>query len=175
VSYVGGIKEFPRFARVKKNNKKHSLRLSDDPFDDKDCNHQGCAYCPKRLRALMNISDYKSTNPKSIQAFANFLGENYSIKDLEIFNKTYDSPFTQIEKQIGDNDELNPTTEASLDVQYISSIGNNTRTWSFTTEGTQDLVNEPFVKMFTTLLAMDEHPLVLSMSYADELDSVDAA
>ena len=29
--------------------------------------------------------------------------------------------------------------------------------------------------MFITLLAMDEHPLVLSMSQADELDTVDNA
>jgi len=54
-----------------------------------------------------------------------------------------------IEKQMGTNDESGPTTEASLDVQYITSIGNHARTWSFTTEGNSDLLNEPFVKLFT--------------------------
>jgi len=58
VDYIGGLKEFPRFSKVKNNNnKKQAFRLTDDPFDDKDCNRQGCSYCPKRVREDMNISD----------------------------------------------------------------------------------------------------------------------
>ena len=113
----------------------------------------------------MNISDYKSSHPDNLQGFANFLGQDWSGADLQMFSQTYDTKMnTTLSKVVGVNDETNPGDEASLDLQYIMSIGNNVPTWSLTQQGTIDHINEPFVELFAKILNMDSIPLVLSVS-----------
>jgi len=55
------------------------------------------------------------------------------------------------------------------------SIGNNVPTWSLTQQGTIDHINEPFVELFAKILNMESIPLVLSVSYADNVTDVDSS
>jgi len=72
---------------------------------------------------------------------------------------------------IGPNDATNPGGEASLDIQYIMGVAPNVTTTFWSLGGLHD-GQEPFLEWITSVLADPNAPLVHSISYADDEDSV---
>lgn len=62
--------------------------------------------------------------------------------------------------------------EASLDTQYMLSIGNNITTWFWSTAGRHEQ-QEPFLQWLIDLSNTDKPPLVNSASYSDKEASLD--
>jgi tripeptidyl-peptidase-1 len=136
---------------------------------------------PDFIREIYGISDDhkfgKDSNNR--QAVAQFLQQYYSSDDLKQFAQKFnsDSPYdTSSVKVIGPNDATNPGVEASLDIQYITAIGNNISTIFYSTDGQQpgNPENEPFLKWLQVLSKTPDSdiPFVISISYGDDENSV---
>ena len=95
---------------------------------------------PSMLRKLYNISEVGGKSNASSQAVVSFLHEYFSPVDLLSFQLQY-SPESQgrTPKVIGDNLPASPTLEASLDIQYIMSVGPSVPTEFWYTPGKQVL------------------------------------
>lgn len=95
---------------------------------------------PSMLRKLYNISEVGGKSNAS-QAVVSFLHEYFSPVDLLSFQLQY-SPESQgrTPKVIGDNLPASPTLEASLDIQYIMSVGPSVPTEFWYTPGKQVLL-----------------------------------
>jgi tripeptidyl-peptidase I len=87
-----------------------------------------------------------ATHLHCLQAVTSFLGQYYSPDDLSKFQKTFGLTPLAIETTIGPNDDSKPGVEASLDVQYLTGVNNDTiRTWVWSTAGEMSGGNEPFL------------------------------
>jgi tripeptidyl-peptidase-1 len=77
-------------------------------------------------------------------------------------------------KVIGPNNENSPTGEGSLDVQYITAIGKNipTEYWSFPGRQPGNIENEPFLDWLILLGNTTNPPLVFSVSYGEDENSI---
>ena len=129
---------------------------------------------------MYNMGDHEAscTDCNNTQQVASFLKNAYSPKDLQMFFGEY-YPIAKgrtVSKVIGPNDDSNPTTEGSLDVEYIMSIGGNVDTIVWATAGKRPYPggeNEPFLDWVTAVVdgaTNGTTPLsnVVSVSYADE-------
>ena len=84
---------------------------------------------PKTIASRYNISDYESTNSGNSQAIASFLSQYFKPTDLEKFQERYNVPNNPIVKIVGENSANKPGIEATLDVEYITSIAKKVATW----------------------------------------------
>jgi tripeptidyl-peptidase-1 len=141
---------------------------------------------PSTLRDMYNIGDREASCNASChnsQQVASFLNNSFSPKDLQMFFRQY---YPKAEGRtpthvFGNNNDGNPTLEASLDVEYIMAIGGNVDTIVWATPGERPYPggeNEPFLTWVTAVVdgATDgSRPLsnVISVSYADEEFVVD--
>jgi peptidoglycan hydrolase-like protein with peptidoglycan-binding domain len=89
-----------------------------------------------------------------------FLGQYFDENDLQLFQNKFNLPQTPIEKIIGPNDG-SPGTEALLDVQYLTGIPGNIRTWVYSTTGTRPGDNEPFLKWLMEVESEQESTFLL--------------
>ena len=134
---------------------------------------------PPRLRALANMTDADvgkgvadATGIK--QGVASFLGQEYAPADLLAFRKKYDLSTDSLDNLLvpvpASQKHDNVGVEASMDVQYITSTGNEIATEHWVTKGTQpgNPENEPFVAWLTSVAAEQNPPSVFSISYGDE-------
>ncbi len=145
----------------------------------RDTNDDGVS--PDFLREIYGISDADKfgTQSNNRQAVAQFLKQYYSADDLQQFASKFnsDSPFdTSSVQVVGPNDASNPGVEASLDIQYITAIGNNISTIFYSTDGQQpgNPENEPFLKWLQVIASTPDSdiPLVVSISYGDDESTV---
>eukprot|EP00127_Corallochytrium_limacisporum_P000032 Clim_evm11s2 gene=Clim_evmTU11s2 len=84
---------------------------------------------PSAIESAYDIGGYVATNTNTSQAIASFQGQFFSPNDLAEFQDTFDviaNPIATIE---GENNSSEPGLEASLDVQYITGVGQNITTW----------------------------------------------
>ncbi len=58
--------------------------------------------------------------------------------DLFEFAQQTNEPFTNISKFLGPTDEEGDTTEATLDVEYLTALGSGAFTWYITIEVLND-------------------------------------
>ena len=140
---------------------------------------------PPRLRALANMTDTdigkgpSSTDKNAVkQGVASFLGQEYAAADLLAFRKKYSLTTTDLDQLLvpvpSTQKHDNVGVEASMDVQYITSTGNEIVTEHWVTNGTQpgNPENEPFVAWLTSVASSANPPSVFSISYGDEENGV---
>ncbi|RLN69709.1 hypothetical protein BBP00_00000150 [Phytophthora kernoviae] len=121
--------------------------------------------------------DLVVTNPSNTQCVPSFYTESYDPADLEIFFKEYlpgENPPRIIDKGSRVNQPQKASTEASLDVQYITGVGRNATTYVWTMNGSNPYSSEdePFVEFAQDVLALENPPLVVSISYSDDEEHI---
>ncbi|DAZ99182.1 TPA: hypothetical protein N0F65_008215 [Lagenidium giganteum] len=131
-----------------------------------------------RLRQTYGIpDDLVVTNETNTQCTPSFYEESWSPSDLKKFYEQFlpDSPLP-IVIQRGDrvNVPEKASTEASLDIQYLTSVARNATTYMYTMNGTNPFSpeDEPFVKFVTEVLEMEQPPYVVSISYSDDEEHI---
>ncbi|KAF4040590.1 Pro-kumamolisin [Phytophthora infestans] len=117
------------------------------------------------------------TNPSNTQCVPSFYDESYDPADLKTFFSQYlpgENPPPIIEKGSRVNNPEHASTEASLDVQYITGVGRNATTFVWTMNGSNPYSSEdePFVEFVQDVLALENPPLVVSISYSDDEEHI---
>jgi tripeptidyl-peptidase-1 len=165
VDFISGLDYFPVVARK-------ALTVNSSHKSAAASNTLGVD--PPSLRSRYQIGDIMCTHPNTTQATANFLGEGYSDDDLRFFFEVFypSSAGQKVSKVVGQNND--PSLEASLDIQYISSIGFGAETWWISDDDEHDQ-QEPFLAYMVLLSKTPDTPLVHSISYADMAWSEDVA
>ncbi|ETI31125.1 hypothetical protein F443_21849 [Phytophthora nicotianae P1569] len=131
-----------------------------------------------QVRQIYGIPDnLVVTNPSNAQCVPSFYDESYDPADLKTFFSQYlpgESPPPVIEKGSRVNHPERATTEASLDVQYITGVGRNATTFVWTMNGSNpySAEDEPFVEFAQDVLALENPPLVVSISYSDDEEHI---
>jgi tripeptidyl-peptidase-1 len=130
---------------------------------------------PSFLRQLYGVGNATNTAPNNQQAVASFLNQYYNPDDLQTFFKKF-SPSSEGQKAnlVGPNIPLDPGLEASLDIEYIMSVGTDINSTFWSTAGRQpdNHENEPFLVFLYNLGNATDPPLVVSMSYGDNENTV---
>ncbi|KAL4095556.1 hypothetical protein PRIC1_008930 [Phytophthora ramorum] len=121
--------------------------------------------------------DLVVTNAGSTQCVPSFYDEVWNPDDLKTFYAQYlpgESPPQIIEKGGRANRPEMASTEASLDVQYITGVGRNASTFVWTMNGSNPYSSEdePFVEFAEDVLALENPPLVISISYSDDEEHI---
>ena len=172
LDFVGGVLHFPAV------NGPSSPRVSDQDFSEsmvtRDQIHIGVF--PSVLRERYNVSDVVGTHPDNRQSVAQFLEQYYSPTDLREFFYMFGSSFKHLEnmtKVIGP-DSGRSGIEASLDTQYIMSLGAMVPTWFWSTGGRHES-QEPFLEWLLDVSNRSDVPWVHSVSYSDNEDTLDVA
>jgi tripeptidyl-peptidase-1 len=124
---------------------------------------------PKSTPSL--LAQYYGVNPTTVatqdatQAIFASLSQSFDPTDLASFQSQFSTPTNPIQVTVGTNDpsacatNANTCTEASLDVQQITSNGANTTFWSVPAS------NDLFVDWITAVASLPTPPLVHSVSY----------
>jgi len=132
---------------------------------------------PTSLRKLYNVGDVEGKSSKNRQAVTAFLEQYYRPTDLAKFYKNYYTSAVgrKVQKVIGPN-KANAGVEASLDIEYITTLGGNvpTQFWSFKGRAPDNPENEPFLDfLFLVANTSDaDIPYVFSTSYGEDETSV---
>uniref|UniRef100_A0A7S1VBJ7 Peptidase S53 domain-containing protein n=1 Tax=Sexangularia sp. CB-2014 TaxID=1486929 RepID=A0A7S1VBJ7_9EUKA len=120
---------------------------------------------PSLLQQYYGVSPSTVASQDATQAIFASLSQSFDPTDLSTFQSQFSTPNNPIQVTVGTNDPSacasNPDTctEASLDVQQITSNGANTTFWSV--QASDDL----FVDWITAVAALPNPPLVHSVSY----------
>ncbi|XP_038632251.1 tripeptidyl-peptidase 1 [Scyliorhinus canicula] len=169
VDFVGGMHRFPaKNTVISKAWKTSRHRIAGF--------HLGVTPAVLRKRYNLTASDVGSYENNS-QAVAQFLEQYFHQLDLTVFMQLFGRSFvhrTQVDKVIGCQKGIMDGLEASLDVEYIMSIGGNIATWVFSNGGRHES-QEPFLEWMTLLSNMSAIPWVHSISYGDDEDSLSMA
>uniref|UniRef100_M4BFP3 subtilisin n=1 Tax=Hyaloperonospora arabidopsidis (strain Emoy2) TaxID=559515 RepID=M4BFP3_HYAAE len=130
------------------------------------------------IRRTYGIPDgLVATNPSNMQCVSSFFNESYDPEDLSTFFEQFlpgeDVPRI-IEKGSRVNQPEQASTEASLDVQYLTGVCRNATTFVWTMNGSNPYSSEdePFVEFAEEVLALENPPLVISISYADDEEHI---
>ncbi|KAG6609239.1 putative tripeptidyl-peptidase [Phytophthora cinnamomi] len=121
--------------------------------------------------------DLVVTNSTNTQCVPSFYDEAYNLEDLQAFYKQYlpgENPPKIIEKGDRVNTPERASTEASLDLQYITGVGRNATTYIWTMNGSNPYSSEdePFVEFAEDVLALENPPYVVSISYSDDEEHI---
>lgn len=174
VDFVAPTTRFPSPLRLRR------MRSADRPANK---SQHLLGTTPSSIRDLYKIGDTTGTNrADNKQMAAGFLKKFIAPTDLQLFYGHYypegkkDSPPTIV----GPNDASQPSTEGSLDIQYLMSLASKIQTTYWYTAGEVPYPggeNEPFVKWLAGLALLNDTalPNVISVSYADEEFVVDPA
>ena len=166
LDFIGGLHRFPPVS--KKSGVKISASRNFASVKHVDF-HVGVY--PKVLRNRYNISNSDvGKHQNNSQAVAQFLEQHYHTTDLVEFMTLFvGSEFphlTKVSKVVGPNSGLIAGVEASLDIQYIMSLGANIPTWFWSTAGRHES-QEPFLEWMVAIGNMSQVPFVHSISYGD--------
>ncbi|XP_028403778.1 tripeptidyl-peptidase 1-like [Dendronephthya gigantea] len=160
LDFVGGLLRFPALNTLKSSKRSGA-----------DFVHVGVY--PAVLRSRYNVSNTVGMYPNNSQAVAQFLEQHYNPNDLKEFFAIFGRGFkhhSDVTKVVGPNSGRSGI-EASLDVQYIMSLGANIPTWFWSTAGRHES-QEPFLEWIIAIGNMSEVPNVFSVSYGDNEDSL---
>lgn len=131
-----------------------------------------------QIRDRYNIPhDLVVTNAANTQCVPSFYTESWSPDDLAKFYKDY-LPGSAVPTVIAKGSRANipekASTEASLDIQYITGVARNATTYMWTMNGSNpySVQDEPFVEFVQEILDMDNPPFVVSISYSDDEEEV---
>ena len=172
VDFVGGVLRFPAV-----NGPSSPMVHKQEFFDNmltRDQIHIGVF--PRVLRERYNVSDVVGSHPDNRQSVAQFLEQYYSPTDLKEFFFLFGGSFKHLKemtKVIGPNSGRSGI-EASLDTQYIMSLGAMVPTWFWSTAGRHES-QEPFLEWLLDISNHSDVPWVHSVSYSDNEDTLDEA
>ena len=135
---------------------------------------------PATLRSLYNVGAVEGTpGSKNKQACTAFLKQFYKPTDLTAFWKKYYPKASGRTVKLVGPDTGPPGVEASLDIEYISTMGGgvDTEFWSFAGSAPDNPQNEPFLKwMFLVGNTSDATvPKIFSTSYGEAEHTVTLA
>lgn len=170
VDFVGGVLRFPvldgrPFSTISGEDFLQSI------MPGKDKVHIGVY--PSVLRERYNVSSVVGSHPNNSQCVAQFLEQYYNPGDLKEFFAMFGGSFTHLDemaKVIGP-DSGRSGIEASLDTQYIMSLGANISTWFWSTGGRHES-QEPFLEWLVDISNHSSVPWVHSISYSDNEDTL---
>ena len=124
---------------------------------------------PANLRQVYGVPSTKvATNSKTTQAVAEFQGQFYSPSDLATFWSTEKVTWAPVPtlKVVGTNSPAKPGVEASLDVQYLTSVGAGAAT-TFYSYPNFNFFND-LITWTSDVLSESNPPFVHSVSYGDQ-------
>ena len=127
---------------------------------------------PHVLRKRYNVTKVGTASNNSQAVFA-ALGQHFTQLDLDEFWAEFGEWFPhshRVEKVVGPNHPPSGV-EASLDVQYIMSLGANISTWFWSMAGLHE-GQEPFLQWMIDVGNTTEVPYLFSVSYGDDEDSL---
>nr|XP_061824334.1 tripeptidyl-peptidase 1-like [Nerophis lumbriciformis]XP_061824335.1 tripeptidyl-peptidase 1-like [Nerophis lumbriciformis] len=171
LDFVGGLHRFPP-----KEHKPSEVSTSGTKLQSDTKFHLGVTPAVLRARYNMSATDVGAAKNNS-QAVAQFLEQYYSPADLAEFMSIYGSSFQHlsiVDRVVGTQGTGKAGIEASLDVEYIMSMGANIPTWVFTNPGRHES-QEPFLQWMVLISNMSDLPWVHTISYGDEEDSLSTA
>jgi tripeptidyl-peptidase-1 len=126
---------------------------------------------PYFLRDLYNVGSASGSSKNNSMAVAQFLEQYFSTLDLnEFFVLFYREAIGNQPTVIGPNPS-GAGTEASLDIEYIMALGANVPTTFWSNAG-REANQEPFLKWMTDVGKTEHPPLLFSVSYGDDEDSL---
>lgn len=114
---------------------------------------------PTCLRSAYGIGDARASHPDNLQAV--IVNEPYESSDLEKFLAKYKLPKQTVAKNVNGEPTGTPGVEASLDMEYIISMGSGTPTWWFHLDGA---ASNPFAAWLTYMSNTKAIPWVQSLS-----------
>jgi tripeptidyl-peptidase-1 len=123
---------------------------------------------PSTIWQSYNISSYESSSPENSQAVAAFQTEYFKPSDLSQFQELYGVASSPIVNITGGNNDQEPTTEASLDVQYITGVGRKVATWFIHTSEVVYTYHDDFLTWIIRQTNTTNSPWVHSVSYGYE-------
>ena len=130
---------------------------------------------PDSLRELYGVDDALGGKSNARQGVTAFLHQYYTESDLQQFYKEYFPELSgvPIAEVIGPNSDT-AGVEASLDVEYMTTLGAGVPTefWSFPGRQPDAPANEPFLDFLYLLGNTTNPPLVFSTSYGEDETSV---
>jgi tripeptidyl-peptidase-1 len=134
---------------------------------------------PASLRALYNVGDVEGKAPANKLACTAFLKQYYHPADLaKFYKKFYPAAVGRTPKLVGPDTGF-PGIEASLDIEYISTMGGGVEAefWSFHGSAPDNPQNEPFLDfMYLVSNTTDaEVPKIFSTSYGEGEKTVSMA
>jgi tripeptidyl-peptidase-1 len=159
VAFVGGVRHFPRSVPKIVATKKRSPEF-------------GVAITPRIIHERYGSVGVANKAANNSQAVAQFLGQVFREADLQEFFLLH-SPENIGRRPtiIGPDGGLFGGTEAELDIQYIFAVGQSVSTIFWSTPGLKD-GQEPFLTWINAVAAYRNPPLVNSVSYGDDEDSL---
>jgi len=169
LDFIGGVHRFPNvnFLKTKQ------VDFADEISEEGEGIHVGVYPTILRNRYNLTAADVGS-HPNNSQAVAQFLEQYFTNRDLSEFMRLFvGSDFahqTSINHVVGPNSG-STGIEASLDTQYIMSMGSNITTWFWSTAG-RHASQEPFLLWLVELGNTSVIPPVFSVSYGDNEDSL---
>ncbi|XP_075704152.1 tripeptidyl-peptidase 1 [Rhinoderma darwinii] len=168
IDFVGGLHRFPEERRV--------LRRANDKQEEMTAEfHLGVTPTILRQRYNLSASDV-GTHPNNSQACAQFLEQYFEPADLSEFMSLFGGSFEhrlEVDHVVGQQGGR-AGLEASLDVEYIMSMGANISTWVISNAGRHES-QEPFLDWMLLLSNLSAVPWVHTISYGDDEDSLSAA
>ena len=138
---------------------------------------------PQVLMDAYNITGHEPqpiTGKRNIQSYYQYV-QWTNLTGLQLFCRKYlpDVPLDKctVKQFVGANDNNNPSTESSLDSQYIFAVSGGAETWSYSIPFAAD-PNSPEDDNFCTswahfsqeIFKESPHPFVVSMSYGEQLN-----
>lgn len=117
------------------------------------------------------------SNASNTQCSPSFYDEAYNPADLVTFYSRF-LPHENIPAIVEKGNRVNhpehASTEASLDLQYLTGVARNATTyiWNMNGSNPSSPEDEPFVEFVHEVLAMNDPPLVVSISYSDDEEHI---
>lgn len=170
IDYIGGAT-----SRLPAQNQKLAIKESEFKQRPSDDFGEHIGIYPTIIRERYNLSAEVGQHPDNSQCTPQFLEQYYHQRDLSVFWRWYGKGYyhrDDIDIVVGDVPDGMSGIEASLDTQYMLSIGNNITTWFWSTAGRHEQ-QEPFLQWLIDLSNTDKPPLVNSASYSDKEASLD--
>ncbi|XP_074073574.1 tripeptidyl-peptidase 1 isoform X2 [Macrotis lagotis] len=167
VDFVGGLHRFPPTSFLQQRRKSQDSRNI----------HLGVTPAVIRKKYNLTAQDVGSGTLNNSQACAQFLEQYFHESDLEEFMKLFGKSFPHkdsVSRVIGQQGEGRAGLEASLDVEYLMSTGANISTWVYSNPGRHE-AQEPFLQWLLVLSNESSLPLVHTVSYGDDEDSLSTA
>eukprot|EP01132_Coremiostelium_polycephalum_P002398 gene2398-2965_t len=170
IDFIGGVNHLPLISPTPKEAKKIPIGLDLGGF-----NSNGDPYMsPESIRKSMNVTLKTTKSSKTSQAIAQFLKEYFSESDLEKFQKRFGLASQKIDQILGPNNGSQPGVETALDIQYLMGMAPNATTWVVSTAGLHE-GQEPFLDWLINLSSNPDLPLVHSISYGDDENTIEKA
>jgi len=163
VDFVGGVSHFPASQMMRS----HRVATVESQ------KRQSLQVTPRVVRDTYNIGDAVGQAANNSQCVVQFLDQYYNHADLdEFFLLFLPSALGNSPTTIGPNN-WGAGVEASLDVEYIMSTGEDIPTVVWSNGGLRK-GQEPFLNWIVAVNAAPKPPLVLSVSYGDDEKSLSA-